>query len=682
MDFSLSWLKRYIKTSMNAEQIAEVWTSQGLTVDAIIKNENDVVFDIDVTTNRPDAMNYLGLARELTASGKAELIPFEKEFKESELNTEKFVSVKIEEPELCHRYVARVVKNVKIGPSPKWLQDLLLSVDIRPINNVVDISNFVLWEMGQPLHTFDYRFIEGNEIIVRAAKENEKITTLDGVERKLQKSDIVIADSKKPIALAGIMGGENSEIKDDTTDVVIESAWFYPANVRKAAKRLALHTDASHRFERGADIGIAMEAANRCAQLIEELADGEICKNSIDAYPKKFKNPEVQLKLKNVKRILGKEIDKDFIVKTLTLLGFKVTEKDDTVLTCIVPSFRVDVSREIDLIEEVARMYGYNNFQSTLPMVNTPGRLVSNVEKLQKSMEDILLGSGFNEAITYSFCSKEDNLAIMESQTEMVEINNPLSEYLSVMRTTILSTILKSVELNLKQGNREVLLYEFGKNYLPHNGQAIEKKHFSAVGTIGSHGKNWNGREKVVDFSYFKGILEEFFGRNLNIEKLNFKPENHSFFDDSFSITIEYNGNKVGYLGKLSEKSLKHFDIESDIIAFELCVDDLRNEPLRKLFYKPFSIYPAVLRDSAFLINKEYSFNQMVEFINSLEIPYLKDIKLFDKYEGKGIAEGKVSIAINFIFQSDEKTLNNDEVNDLHKKIVDAFIKEFKAELR
>jgi phenylalanyl-tRNA synthetase beta chain len=683
MDFSLNWLKRYVKTSMNEDEIAEIITSQGLTVDAVIKKDNDVIFDIDVTTNRPDAMNYLGLARELKASGKAEFIPFSYNLIENDsLKTDDFISVKVENTNLCKRYVARVVKNVKIAPSPRWLQDLLESVGIRAINNVVDISNFVLWETGQPLHTFDMRLIEGGEIIVRNAAKGEKITTLDGVERVLLESDIVIADKVKPVALAGIMGGENSEIQDDTTDVVIESAWFFPANVRKTAKRLAIHTDSSHRFERGADIGIMMKAANRAAALIAELAGGTVCSSPIDVYPDRFKNLEILLNTGNVKRIIGKEISVDFIVNTLNALDFETHKVSEEEVKCIVPTFRVDISREIDLIEEVVRMYGYNNVPSTLPVVNTAGRTVKRQEQLANSMESILIATGFNEAITYSFCSKADNLALFPDRDKMVVISNPLSEFLSVMRTSVTASLLKSVELNLKHGNKEVRLYEDGRNYIPKGIQATEKRHFAAVATKGAHSKNWNNVTQIYDYSLLRGIIEEYFERNFYIDNLEIKPVQKHLFKSRFSADIVYNGKTVGWFGEFSQDVLKHFDIDCDIVGFEICIDDLIEFEPKKLFFKPFSVFPPVLRDSAFLISKEYTFDQMVEFIKQKDIPYLKEVKLFDKYEGKGIPKGKVSIAINFVFQSDEKTLNSDEVSNLHKKVVEAFLKEFKAELR
>ncbi len=683
MDFSLNWLKRYIKTSMNEEEIAEVITSQGLTVDAVIKKDNDVIFDIDVTTNRPDAMNYLGLARELKASGKAEFIPFSYDLNEDTNDkTDNYISVNVENTDLCKRYVARVVKNVKIAPSPKWLQDLLEGVGIRAINNVVDISNFVLWEMGQPLHTFDMRLIEGGEIVVRNANKGEKITTLDGVERTLLETDIVIADKVKPVALAGIMGGENSEIQDDTTDVVIESAWFFPANVRKTAKRLAIHTDSSHRFERGADIGIMMKAADRAASLIAELAGGTVCSSPIDVYPKPFENLEITLKVSNVKRIVGKEISVDFIVKTLNALDFKAEKLSEEEIKCVVSSFRVDISREIDLIEEVVRMYGYNNVPSTLPAVNTPGRTVKRQEQLAKSMENMLVATGFNEAITYSFCSKEDNLAVFPDRKDMVVISNPLSEFLSVMRTSVSASLLKSVELNLKHGNKEVRLFEDGRNYIPNGAQATEKRHFAAVATKGAHSKNWNNVATVYDYSFLRGIIEEYFDRNFYVENLEIKPAKKHLFKPEFSAEVVYKGKVVGWFGEFSKEVLKHFDIDFDTVGFEICIDDLVEFEPKKLFFKPFSVFPPVLRDSAFLIGKEYTFDQMVEFIKQKDIPYLKEVKLFDKYEGKGIPKGKVSIAINFVFQSDEKTLNSDEISALHKSIVEEFLKEFKAELR
>ncbi len=683
MEFSYRWLRRYIETDLGPDRIAEIFTSQGLTVDAIIERADDIIFDIDITTNRPDAMNYLGLAREIAASGHGKLIYPRIDVPESEsCNTSDFVSVEIQDTR-CLRYVARVVRGVKIGPSPKWMQSLLEAAGIRPINNVVDITNFVLWEMGHPLHAFDHRFIEGEKIIVRSAKQDEKFTTLDGVERVLTPNDIVIADVKKAIALAGIMGGENSEIREDTTDVVIESAYFDPATIRKTSKRLALSTDSSYRFERGADIEILKKAADRAASLMVEYASGTVCAGTIDVYIEKQEQKIVRLNLSNVQRILGRDIEPSFIKKTLLNLGFDIFKETEKWIDLIVPSYRVDVWREIDLIEEVARMYGYNNFSSTLPVIVTGGKIRSEKEKVKDIIYQEFLKYGFFEAISYSFCSRKDNITLNPAipPEKMIFISNPLSENMAVMRTSIFASLFYSFARNVNYGNRETRLFEVGKTYIKEGELAREEEFVSAISSTGRHLRFFNGTAIEVDYFYLKGVVEGISRRVLG-KKPVFELVDWQCFKKGKGAIVKIDDNVVGAIGEFSDAVLKHYDVEVPAVGVELSIDRLCGKGLKDLKFRPFSIYPRVERDSAFIIDRTVKYSDIESVINSLNVPYLIEYKLFDRYEGKGIPEGKVSIAINFVFQAEDRTLSSEEVNELHEQIVKEIIERFGAKLR
>ncbi len=683
MDFSVNWLKKYIDTPLDTDRMAAVLTDQGLTVDEIRPVEGDVIFDIDVTTNRPDAMNYLGLARELAASGNGTLtLPEVGNLKESGDATASEVTVEIADPDLCGRYVARVVKDVKIGPSPAWMQELLNAIGVRPINNVVDITNFILWETGHPLHAFDARFVSGRHIVVRRARKGETLTTLDGEERKLLPDDLLIADAERGIALAGIMGGENSEIRDDTTDVIIESAWFDPVGVRKTSKRLALHTDSSHRFERGADIEMARHAADRAAALIAEYADGTILADPVDVYPNPWESPVVRLTDANIRRILGVDVDPDTVKNYLSVLGFELSSSDGEGSWWSVPSFRLDVTREIDLIEEVARLYGYDKIPASLPDVESAGRETPPEETLLNRIHTVLTGNGFQEAITYSFCSREDNLMFHPEQEQMVSIANPLSESIAVMRTSILASLVPVAARNLRQGNANVKLYEAAKRYVPSDEvQPDETLTMAVVARKGTHARFWNGHTEDLDVFVLKGIVESLRRETGVMTPVQYRMIQHPAFVDGAAVEIVVNGLSVGRLGELSERVRSHYEVDAELVALELDMNWLLEDetPIR---FEAFSMFPRVERDSAFLIDQSVSYADIEQFLSELEIPELQEIRLFDRYEGKGIPEGKVSLALNFVYQSPERTLNSDEVSDWHERIVQTFQEQFGATLR
>lgn len=683
MDFSVNWLKRYIDTPLDTDRMAAVLTDQGFTVDEIRTVDGDVIFDIDVTTNRPDAMNYLGLARELAASGNGMLtLPETGDLDEKGEPTESEVTVEIADPDLCGRYVARVVKNVKIGPSPAWMQELLNAIGVRPINNVVDITNFVLWETGHPLHAFDARFVSDRRIVVRRARKGETLTTLDGEERKLLPDDLLIADAQRGIALAGIMGGENSEIRDDTQDVIIESAWFDPVGVRKTSKRLALHTDSSHRFERGADIEMASHAADRAAALIAEYGGGTVLPKPVDAYPEPWESPVVRLTMANIRRILGVDIESDAVRNYLSVLGFDLSSSDEDGFWWSVPSYRLDVTREIDLVEEVARLYGYNRIPGTLPDVESAGRETPPLEILHNRIHMVLTGNGFQEAITYSFCSAEDNRIFVPEQEQMVAIANPLSEAIAYMRTSVLASLVPVAARNMRQGNANVKLYEAARRYLPcENIQPNEEPALGVVARKGAHARFWNGRAEQVDVYALKGIVESLCRETGVSGTLGYRHLDHPAFATGAAVEILLNDRQVGRLGELSETVRTHYEVDAELVALEMGLDWLleREEAIR---FKPFSPFPRVERDSAFLLDRSVPYSEIEQFLSDLEIPALRDVRPFDRYEGKGIPEGKVSLALNFVYQSTERTLNSDEVNEWHERIVQAFRERFGASLR
>ncbi len=683
MDFSVNWLKKYIDTPLDTDRMAAVLTDQGLTVDEIRTVEGDVIFDIDVTTNRPDAMNYLGLARELAASGNGTLtLPEVGNLKESDTDTASEVTVEIADPDLCGRYVARVVKDVNIGPSPAWMQELLNAIGVRPINNVVDITNFVLWETGHPLHAFDSRFVSGRHIVVRRARKGETLTTLDGEERKLLPDDLLIADAERGIALAGIMGGENSEIRDDTTDVIIESAWFDPVGVRKTSKRLALHTDSSHRFERGADIEMARHAADRAAALIAEYADGTVLSEPVDVYPNPWESPVVRLTDTNIRRILGVAIEPDTVKDYLSVLGFELSSSDDAGSWWSVPSCRLDVTREIDLIEEVARLYGYDRIPQSLPDVESAGRETPPEEALLNRIHTVLAGNGFQEAITYSFCSREDNLMFLPEQNQMVSIANPLSESIAVMRTSILASQVPVAARNLRQGNANVKLYEAAKKYIPSDDvQPDETLTMAVVARKGTHARFWNGHTEDLDVFVLKGIVESLRRETGVTTAVQYRMIQHPAFVDGAAVEIVVNGRPVGRLGEVSDRVRSHYEVDAELVALELDLKWLLEDETA-IRFEPFSMFPRVERDSAFLIDQSVSYADIEQFLAELEIPALQEIRLFDRYEGKGIPKGKVSLALNFVYQSPERTLNSDEVSDWHERIVQAFQERFGATVR
>ena len=647
---------------------------------------SDVVFDLEVTPNRPDLNSVIGIAREIAAfTGNALKVP-EIKIQESKGKVEDLVSVKVEDAALCPRYTARVVKGVKIGPSPDWLRQALEKSGVRSINNVVDVTNFVLLETGQPLHAFDYHLIGAGAggkptILVRRAKENEKFKTLDGIERTLTGEMLLIADEQKGIALAGIMGGANTEIADRTTDVLIESAYFTPTNIRRTSKALGLRSESSYRFERGADVGICDWASRRAAQLILETVGGELAGGVVDVYPAPAKPKEITLRFQKTTALLGVTISHAEQISYLTKLGLAVTEQSPGICTFSIPTFRVDLKRDVDLIEEIGRLYGVDKIPATPPRNAIGANAFDAVYDQIAEARRILTALGLNEAQGQTLIAHEECGAKIEEQ---VGLANPLSSDMDVLRPSLLPGLIHSLQHNVSRKNYDVALFEIGRAFVTRDGGSKEETHL-AIAMTGQRAPGfWSGSERdaKLDIYDLKGAIEEFleqFGlRGVTFAK---RPENTTLFLESAIILL---GGilPLGELGQLPPPLAKRHDLRDPVFLAELNLDQLmaRRNPSKS--FKPLPQFPAIRRDAAMLVPERTTHDLVLQAVKQSKPANLESVVLFDVFRGKNVPEGQKSLAYAFIYRSSEKTLTDAEVNVTHGKILEAFKSQLQATVR
>ncbi|MGB9702008.1 MAG: phenylalanine--tRNA ligase subunit beta [Candidatus Kapaibacteriota bacterium] len=651
--------------------------------------EDDVIFEISVTPNRGDCLSHLGIARELAAFYRKDLKLPNVHLNASNNSIHDFAKVEIVATEKNPRYIAKMIQNVEIKESPEWLKKKLISVDIRPINNVVDITNLILMEFNQPLHAFDFDKIEGGKIVIKTANEKEKFTTLDSKERILDSEMLMICDAKKSIAIAGVMGGENSEITNSTKNVLLEAAYFQPSSIRRTAKKLGIQSEASYRFERGVDIDNLEFVANRAAQLIAELSGGTVLNGTIDIYPNKITKNEITLRFQKCKQIIGYTISNDEILDLLKRLNFKITRQDDNSINVIPPSYRNDIQLEIDIIEEIARLFGYDNIQPqyfTQINFNTDG-IPENlaVPKLRNSIRSFLANRGFNEILTQNMIEPS---AVKFFTEEYVEISNPLGEELSIMRPSMIPSVLKSISNNIRVGNNSLKFFEIGKVFLPTeepntfvNGvREAERLIVAFYGTANS--KQWGIGERNFDFYDAKGLVNELMDF-LKIKKFKTVVSTEQIPGFSAkSLIIQVNKKNIGVVGEISKELIKYYDIDNSIYIIQIDLDVLYKIETPAPKYQKISPYPPILRDLAFIVDKEIPAGNLQQEIANIGGNYLKELNLFDLYEGKQIPENKKSVAFNLVFSSETKTLTDEEIEPIINKIIQSLETKFGAIIR
>lgn len=648
--------------------------------------ESDTVFEIGLTPNRADAMSHYGVARDLRAGllqKELNLQLITPSVSSFHVNNRTYkIDVEVEDKDLAPRYCGVTIAGVKVGESPNWLKNRLKAIGLTPKNNIVDATNYVLHELGQPLHAFDADKITGDKIIVKTLDAGTKFITLDEVERELSADDLMICDAEKPLCIAGVLGGMNSGVTEHTSKVFLESAYFNPVSVRRTAKRHAINTDASFRFERGIDINFTKYAMLRAALLIQEIAGGEVTADIVDLYPTKFEDFQVFLTYEKVNSLVGQEIPKETIKSILMSLEIKINNVTETGIGLTIPSYRVDVQREADVIEEILRVYGYNKIEINTKL-NASVSPTSRFEdyKLQNIIGNQLVAQGFYEIMSNSLTSA-GYTALTESLKEEhnVEMLNPLSADLGVMRQSLLFNGLEAVSYNINRRKADLKLFEFGKTYHNYENGRVENKRMSVFVSGNKNAENWLNPIQKGDFFYTKGIVEAILER-LGITNLKASPIKTDIFSEGLSLSL--GKLKLVEFGLVKKPILKHFDIKQEVLYAEFNWDKvLEAATYNKLKFTDIPKYPEVKRDLALLIDNNITFKEIYNIAQQSERNRLKNVNLFDVYQGDKLPEGKKSYAVSFTIQDNEKTLKDKEIDKIMSKLQSSFEKQLGAELR
>jgi len=643
----------------------------------------DTILDLEITPNRPDCLSVIGIAREIAALTDTKVYITEVHYQELERAMDSFASVEIVEPEMCPRYCASLLTGIKVAPSPQWLQQRLLACGMRPINNIVDITNYVMLEYGQPLHAFDYAQIRGNQIIVRRAKDGETITTLDGVERILNPNILVIADKERAVAIAGIMGGLDTEVTADTTTLLIESANFNQAVIHRGSIGLRLSSEASLRFEKGLSRDLPLIALKRATQLMSELAEGKVAKGIIDAYPSKVKGEPVLLSSADVKQLLGMDIGVREIIRTLELLGCgceKTASRSQ--IRVKIPWWRTDINCVADLVEEVGRVIGYDKIPTTTLSASLPTYEPMPMLSLRRQLRNILVSCGFQEVLTYSLTSLE---MISKLSPELclvgpapVKVANPMSREQEYLRTTLRAGLLSVLARNERYHEDGIRLFEIGKVFLSREGDLPQEKEMLCAVLSGlQHKSFWRGKARPVDFFVAKGIVETILSRLGLVASFEINEDESLCPGRSAAIIV---GNKmVGVIGELHPKVSESFELSEAAYIIEIDLDRLPFGAVSKK-YQPISRYPSITRDIALLVDERITYQQIYAIIQ--DFPLVNSVALFDLYVGEQVPSGKKSVAFRIVYQSDTRTLTDEEVDNVQQQILESLSRELGATLR
>ena len=651
----------------------------------------EVVLEVELTTNRSDCASIFGIAREVSAILGGNLKPPRIELKENGISVFDLAKVEILHPQACRRYTARIIRDLKVGSSPSWLVRKLETVGLRAINNVVDVTNYVLIELGHPLHAFDYDKLAEHKILVRFATPGEKLLTLDNEERRLTEKNLLIADAERPVALAGIIGGTETSVDQSTRNVLLESAYFAPQVVRGTARQLGIDTESSYRFERGVDVENVLIASNRACQLIQELAGGKVASGVIDVYPQPFSPVEIEFSPEETNHILGSNISPKEMSEILTRLRFNISQKEgEKHLWVRVPSYRNDISHPIDLVEEIARLYGYDKIPSGMPKIEISDSVDDKVLMLEDFVKEVLTGLGLCEVVSRSLVSPEYynelDVAIPTGLKGTVEITNPLSREQSLLRTSLLPGLLSVLKWNLNHGVPDMKIFEIGRVFFPGKGMPEEKRILSGVLVGAQEERYWEDSSKAIDFYYVKGIVDSLLG-GLGIDpqrrgESGIEKSSHFLLEGGISNKIMVDNEPLGDFGELANKVSRKMEFRDKVYIFELDFDKLCGLIEIKKKYKRMSRFPWVSRDIALVAPQGLTFGEICVKIKKVGGELVQDVKLFDVYLGKQIEPGKRGLACKIIYQSMEKTLRDEQVNSLHMRIVEALERDLKVKVR
>lgn len=687
MRVPFEWLKELVNVTATAEEVAETLTMIGFEVEAVETMEDDTVFEVNVTPNRPDCLSIIGIAREVSAAFKVPLrMPLQDI--QGDLPTSDF-SIEILNPELCNRYAGRVIKDAVISDSPEWIKKRLDKCGIRPINNVVDITNYVLLEYGHPLHAFDADAIRGRKIRVATpytvSGKGTKMKTLDGVEHELPGDSLLIWDIRNPIAVAGVMGGLETEVNDVTKNIFLESAYFEPLSVRRTSKRLNLASESSYRFERGTDIEFLEKALNRAALLIKELAGGTI-HEIVDEYPVEYKPESIQIQYERINRILGTELSKEELLEILKRLGITTEDRGDFFIV-YPPAFRRDIKRDSDVAEEISRSYGYDRIPARIP------RSPLSSKRSDKKMENIvriregMRKSGFTEVINYSFMSPSslDIIAIAEEdrRRHTVAIKNPLRKEESLLRTTLIPSLIDNLKYNLDRGTKDIRFFEVSMVF-EDTGKMLPLEELRLGGIFYREKLPTLWKEDTHGFFLTKGALESLFGE-LKIKEYSFIPSSEPFLNRGQASDIYISDSHIGYIGVLTPDIAERLDLKKkriEVVLFELNLDSLLPFISDSIKYSPIPRYPYVERDIAIVIDEDIPSSEIMEIIMAFPSELIEEVSVFDYFKEGNIPEGKKSLAFSIMYRSKEKTLTDEEVEKLHSSLVEHIIQKTGGEMR
>lgn len=679
MLISYSWLKDYVDVKLPPEKLADTLTMAGLTVASVKESGGDHIIEIEVTANRPDWLSYVGVAREIAAiTGRKLKVPAVNKKSAGANNQDIEVKIRVEDKALCPRYTARVIRNVKIGNSPDYLVRKLAAMGLKTVNNIVDITNFCLFETGEPLHAFDLDKISGGEVIIRKAKKGEKIITIDGTEKALDETMLVITDRDKPIAVAGVMGGINTEVTASTKNILLEAAYFDPVSVRRTARKLGISTESSYRFERRVDEDNIVYSSERAASLIKEVALGDKGK-FFDIGGKTAKKAKIILRKGRLIKIIGEEISTSKAKTILSSLGVKTNISSKDNIECIAPSFRYDLKNEIDLIEEVVRIYGYANIPMTIPGIVEQPLRKSPALMVESNIRRSLIASGADEIITYTLVGKSLINRAGISDEELVQIKNPLTSEQEFMPPSLMTGMLSIMMWNINRKNKDLKLFEIGNVYRKRGADKFSEEKFLSIGITGHSAEEWAVKMRSYNFFDLKGMVESIL-RNLNINNYEFSSSESKIFSQSAAIKIK--GETAGLIGEVRDDISGNFDIKNKVCIAEIAISPLIRHASLNNRVKELPKYPTVARDISILVDKNVTNRDVISSIKDASSPILKEIQVVDRYSGEQVPKDKVSITYRLEYQDPLRTLEEKDVTEAHSKIVRALEEKLGAKLR